>query len=182
MRENKVTNILFIVFTVMALAGTASLVKTAIAPKENMQETEQKVIPEKPTGEPVPAQAGNDKKIDTADKKKQQPSDKQGKNDPDAAVQKKPEGKNPADSNGQGEPVNEPENPDQGTPGDETAAPDGQETNNDESADNVTDDGNSEDSQVTEESDESGVDDAGAAESDSGEEENSEETTSDGYA
>ena len=40
MRENKVTNILFIVFTVMALAGTASLVKTAIAPKENMQETE----------------------------------------------------------------------------------------------------------------------------------------------
>lgn len=46
MRENKVTNILFIVFTVMALAGTASLVKTAIAPKENMQETEQKVIPE----------------------------------------------------------------------------------------------------------------------------------------
>ena len=42
MRENKVTNILFIVFTVMALAGTASLVKTAIAPKENMQETEQK--------------------------------------------------------------------------------------------------------------------------------------------
>ena len=42
------------------------------------------------------------------------------------AVQKKPEGKNPADSNGQGEPVNEPENPDQGTPGDETAAPDGQ--------------------------------------------------------
>ena len=47
MRENKVTNILFIVFTVMALAGTASLVKTAIAPKENMQETEQKVIPEK---------------------------------------------------------------------------------------------------------------------------------------
>ena len=61
MRENKVTNILFIVFTVMALAGTASLVKTAIAPKENMQETEQKVIPEKPTGEPVPAQAGNDK-------------------------------------------------------------------------------------------------------------------------
>lgn len=52
MRENKVTNILFIVFTVMALAGTASLVKTAIAPKENMQETEQKVIPEKPTGEP----------------------------------------------------------------------------------------------------------------------------------
>ena len=45
MRENKVTNILFIVFTVMALAGTASLVKTAIAPKENMQETEQKVIP-----------------------------------------------------------------------------------------------------------------------------------------
>ena len=41
MRENKVTNILFIVFTVMALAGTASLVKTAIAPKENMQETEQ---------------------------------------------------------------------------------------------------------------------------------------------
>lgn len=55
MRENKVTNILFIVFTVMALAGTASLVKTAIAPKENMQETEQKVIPEKPTGEPVPA-------------------------------------------------------------------------------------------------------------------------------
>ena len=33
MRENKVTNILFIVFTVMALAGTASLVKTAIAPK-----------------------------------------------------------------------------------------------------------------------------------------------------
>ena len=60
MRENKVTNILFIVFTVMALAGTASLVKTAIAPKENMQETEQKVIPEKPTGEPVPAQAGND--------------------------------------------------------------------------------------------------------------------------
>ena len=27
MRENKVTNILFIVFTVMALAGTASLVK-----------------------------------------------------------------------------------------------------------------------------------------------------------
>ena len=106
MRENKVTNILFIVFTVMALAGTASLVKTAIAPKENMQETEQKVIPEKPTGEPVPAQAGNDKKKDTADKKKQQPSDKQGKNDPDAAVQKKPEGKNPADSNGQGEPVN----------------------------------------------------------------------------
>lgn len=79
MRENKVTNILFIVFTVMALAGTASLVKTAIAPKENMQETEQKVIPEKPTGEPVPAQAGNDKKKDTADKKKQQPSDKQGK-------------------------------------------------------------------------------------------------------
>ena len=75
MRENKVTNILFIVFTVMALAGTASLVKTAIAPKENMQETEQKVIPEKPTGEPVPAQAGNDKKKDTADKKKQQPSD-----------------------------------------------------------------------------------------------------------
>ena len=68
MRENKVTNILFIVFTVMALAGTASLVKTAIAPKENMQETEQKVIPEKPTGEPVPAQAGNDKKKDTADK------------------------------------------------------------------------------------------------------------------
>lgn len=61
--------------------------------------------------------------------------------------------------------MNEPENPDQGTPGDETAAPDGQETNNDESADNVTDDGNSEDSQVTEESDESGVDDAGAAES-----------------
>ena len=182
MRENKVTNILFIVFTVMALAGTASLVKTAIAPKENMQETEQKVIPEKPTGEPVPAQAGNDKKKDTADKKKQQPSDKQGKNDPDAAVQKKPGGKNPADSNGQGEPVNEPENPDQGTPGDETAAPDGQETNNDESADNVTDDGNSEDSQVTEESDESGVDDAGAAESDSGEEENSEETTSDGNA
>lgn len=53
--------------------------------------------------------------------------------------------------------MNEPENPDQGTPGDETAAPDGQETNNDESADNVTDDGNSEDSQVTEESDESGV-------------------------
>ena len=51
MRENKVTNILFIVFTVMALAGTASLVKTAIAPKENMQEIEQKVIPEKPTGE-----------------------------------------------------------------------------------------------------------------------------------
>ena len=101
MRENKVTNILFIVFTVMALAGTASLVKTAIAPKENMQETEQKVIPEKPTGEPVPAQAGNDKKKDTADKKKQQPSDKQGKNDPDAAVQKKPEGKNPADSNDQ---------------------------------------------------------------------------------
>lgn len=44
-----------------------------------MQETEQKVIPEKPTGEPVPAQAGNDKKKDTADKKKQQPSDKQGK-------------------------------------------------------------------------------------------------------
>ena len=79
MIENKVTNILFIVFTVMALAGTASLVKTAIAPKENMQETEQKVIPEKPTGEPVPAQAGNDKKKDTADKKKQQPSDKQGK-------------------------------------------------------------------------------------------------------
>lgn len=79
MRENKVTNILFIVFTVMALAGTASLVKTAIAPKENMQETEQKVIPEKPTGEPVPAQAGNDKKKDTADKKKQQPSDKQEK-------------------------------------------------------------------------------------------------------
>ena len=182
MRENKVTNILFIVFTVMALAGTASLVKTAIAPKENMQEIEQKVIPEKPTGEPVPAQAGNDKKKDTADKKKQQPSDKHGKNNPDAAVQKKPEGKNPADSNGQGEPVNEPENPDQGTPGDETAAPDGQETNNDESADNVTDDGNSEDSQVTEESDESGVDDAGAAESDSGEEENSEETTSDGNA
>lgn len=69
MRENKVTNILFIVFTVMALAGTASLVKTAIAPKENMQETEQKVIPEKPTGEPVPAQAGNDKKKDTADKR-----------------------------------------------------------------------------------------------------------------
>ena len=28
MRGNKVTNILFIVFTVMALAGTASLVKT----------------------------------------------------------------------------------------------------------------------------------------------------------
>ena len=48
--------------------------------------------------------------------------------------------------------------------------------------DTVTDDGNSEDSQVTEESDESGVDDAGAAESDSGEEENSEETTSDGNA
>ena len=48
--------------------------------------------------------------------------------------------------------------------------------------DYVTDDGNSEDSQVTEESDESGVDDAGAAESDSGEEENSEETTSDGNA
>ena len=175
MRENKVTNILFIVFTVMALAGTASLVKTSIVPKENIQETEQKVIPEKPTGAPVPVQGG-------ADKKNQQSSDKQGKNDPEAAVQKKPEGKNPADSNGQGEPVNEPENPDQGTPGDETAAPDGQETNNDESADNVTDDGNSEDSQVTEESDESGVDDAGAAESDSGEEENSEETTSDGNA
>lgn len=33
MRENKVTNILFIVFTVMALAGTASLVKPAICPK-----------------------------------------------------------------------------------------------------------------------------------------------------
>lgn len=63
MRENKVTNILFIVFTVMALAGTASLVKTAIAPKENMQETEQKVIPEKPTGEPVPAQAMTKRKI-----------------------------------------------------------------------------------------------------------------------
>ena len=91
MRENKVTNILFIVFTVMALAGTASLVNTALDQKENMQETEQKDIPENPTGEPVPAQAGNVKKKDTADKKKQQPSDKQGKNDPDAAVQKKPE-------------------------------------------------------------------------------------------
>jgi len=174
MRENKVTNILFIVFTVMALAGTASLVKTSIVPKENIQETEQKVIPEKPTGAPVPVQGG-------ADKKNQQSSDKQGKdNASDATVQKKPEGKNPAESNGQGKPVNETENPNQGTPGDETAAPDDQETNNDENADNVADDGNSEDSEAPEESNESGTDDAEEAGADSGEEENSEETTSDG--
>lgn len=100
MRENKVTNILFIVFTVMALAGTASLVKPR-SPQRRTRGNRAESYSENRTGEPVPAQAGNDKKKDTADKKKQQPSDKQGKNDPDVAVQKKPEGKNPADSNGQ---------------------------------------------------------------------------------
>ena len=175
MRENKVTNILFIVFTVMALAGTASLVKTAIAPKENMQETEQKAIPEKPTGAPVPVQAGDDKKKGITDKNNQQPADKQGKDSaPDAAV-KKPEGNDPADSNGQGEPVSEPENTDQGNPGGEAAVPDGQETGNDENTDNVSEDGNSGDSEGTEESVESGEGDAGDAESDSWDTEGSEE-------